>query len=51
MNYYGGGGILSYTADLIDFYQVLFQGKIFDNPANLALMQKPCKYYIKPKLE
>ena len=51
MDYYGGGGILSNTADLIDFFQALFQGKIFDNPATLELMLKPGTYPIKPKLD
>jgi D-alanyl-D-alanine carboxypeptidase len=51
MDYYGGGGILSNTADLIDFYKALFQGKIFDNPATLGLMLEPGKYSIKPKLD
>ena len=51
MDYYGGGGILSNTAELIDFFQALFQGKIFDNPATLALMLEPGNYTIKPKID
>ena len=51
MDYYGGGGILSNTAELIDFFQALFQGKIFDNPATLALMLEPGTYSIKPKID
>jgi len=51
MDYYGGGGILSNTADLIDFFQALFQGKIFDNQATLALMLQPGTYPVKPKLD
>ena len=51
MDYYGGGGILSNTANLIDFFQALFQGKIFDDPATLALMLEPGTYSTKPKLD
>ena len=51
MDYYGGGGILSNTANLIDFFQALFQGKIFDNPTTLALMLEPGIYSTKPKLD
>ncbi len=51
MDYYGGGGILSNTSDLIDFFQALFQGKIFDNPSTLALMLEPGTYSIKPKID
>ncbi|MEY3321177.1 MAG: hypothetical protein RLZZ417_760 [Bacteroidota bacterium] len=51
MDYYGGGGILSNVADLIDFFKALFQEKIFHNPATLALMLEPGKYSIKPKLD
>ena len=51
MDYYGGGGILSNTEELIDFFQALFQGKIFENPATLNLMLKPVSYSIKPKLD
>jgi D-alanyl-D-alanine carboxypeptidase len=51
MDYYGGGGILSNTAELIYFFQSLFQGKIFENPATLKLMLKPVSYPIKAKLD
>jgi D-alanyl-D-alanine carboxypeptidase len=51
MDYYGGGGILSNTANLIDFFQALFQGKIFDNPSTLALMLESSSYASKPKLD
>ena len=51
IDYYGGGGILSNTEELIDFFQALFQGKIFENPATLNLMLKPVSYSIKPKLD
>ena len=51
MDYYGGGGILSTTAELTDFFQALFQGKIFDNPSTLALMLESGSYSTKPKLD
>jgi D-alanyl-D-alanine carboxypeptidase len=51
MDYYGGGGILSTTAELTDFFQALFQGKIFDNPSTLALMLESGNYASKPKLD
>jgi D-alanyl-D-alanine carboxypeptidase len=51
MDYYGGGGILSDTQGLIDFFQALFRGKIFENPATLDLMLKPVTYASKPKLD
>lgn len=51
MDYFGGGGILSTTAELNDFFQALFQGKIFDNPATLALMLESVSYASKPKLD
>ena len=51
MDYYGGGGILSNTEELIDFFQALFQGKIFENPATLNLMLKPVSYSTKAKLD
>jgi D-alanyl-D-alanine carboxypeptidase len=51
MDYFGGGGILSTTAELTDFFQALFQGKIFDNPSTLALMLESGNYASKPKLD
>jgi D-alanyl-D-alanine carboxypeptidase len=51
MDYYGGGGILSNTVELIDFFQALFQGKIFENPATLKLMLEPVSYPTRAKLD
>jgi D-alanyl-D-alanine carboxypeptidase len=51
MDYFGGGGILSTTGELNDFFQALFQGKIFDNPSTLALMLESGNYPTKPKLD
>lgn len=50
MDYFGGGGILSNTAELNDFFQALFQGKIFKNSSTLELMLEPGSYSGKPKL-
>lgn len=50
MDYFGGGGILSTTTELNGFFQALFQGEIFENPATLALMLEPGSYAIQPKL-
>ena len=35
---YGGGGLVSTTADLISFYKALFEGRVFRNRATLAAM-------------
>ncbi len=35
---HGGGGLVSTTADLISFYQALFEGRVFRNRATLATM-------------
>jgi len=51
MDYYGGGGILSNTTELVDFFQALFQGKIFENPETLNLMLEPVTYPAKAKLD
>ncbi len=51
MDYFGGGGILSNTAELNGFFQALFQGKVFENPATLALMLESDSYARKPKLD
>lgn len=44
MDYYGGGGILSTTQELVDFFQALFKGKIFEHPETLKLMLEPVTY-------
>jgi D-alanyl-D-alanine carboxypeptidase len=51
IDYYGGGGILSSTAGLVDFFQALFQGKVFENPATLTLMLEPVTYPSKAKMD
>ena len=51
IDYYGGGGILSNTTELVGFFQALFQGKIFENSATLTLMLEPVTYPSKAKLD
>ena len=51
IDYYGGGGILSNTTELVDFFQALFQGKIFENSATLTLMLEPVTYPSKAKMD
>ena len=51
IDYYGGGGILSTAAELTDFFQALFQGKIFDKPSTLVQMLEWGSYASKPKLD
>ncbi|GAB3217592.1 beta-lactamase family protein [Algoriphagus aestuariicola] len=51
MDYYGGGGILSSTQELVDFFQALFQGKIFENPETLELMLEPVTYAEKARMD
>jgi D-alanyl-D-alanine carboxypeptidase len=51
MDYYGGGGILSTTEELVDFFQALFKGKIFENPETLALMLEPVTYETKAQMD
>jgi hypothetical protein len=37
---YGGGGLVSTTADLARFYEGLFGGKVFEKPSTLKTMTK-----------
>jgi CubicO group peptidase (beta-lactamase class C family) len=36
---YGGGGYVSTARELVSFYRALLTGRVFDQPATLALMQ------------
>ena len=38
LDLYGGGGLVSSAKDMALFYQSMFAGKVFDDPATLALM-------------
>ncbi len=51
IDYYGGGGILSNTTELVNFFQALFQGNVFENPETLTLMLEPVTYPIKAKMD
>ncbi|GAA0878864.1 serine hydrolase domain-containing protein [Algoriphagus jejuensis] len=51
MDYFGGGGFLSTTQELVDFFQALFQGKIFENPETLQLMLEPVTYTEKAQMD
>lgn len=51
MDYYGGGGFLSTTEELVGFFQALFQGKIFKNPETLEIMLEPVTYEKKSNMD
>lgn len=51
MDYYGGGGFLSTTQELVDFFQALFQGKIFEYPETLQTMLEPVSYTEKAQMD
>jgi|CXWL01.1.fsa_nt_gi D-alanyl-D-alanine carboxypeptidase len=41
LDLYGGGGLVSTSADLARFFCALFQGGVFDEPGTVTLMQEP----------
>lgn len=41
MDLFGGGGLLSSTADLADFYDQLFEGRVFEQHGTLSQMLSP----------
>lgn len=51
MDYYGGGGFLSTTEELVDFFQDLFQDKVFDNHETLETMLEPVSYETKSQMD
>ncbi len=51
MDYFGGGGIVSTTQELVDFFQALFQGKIFKKPETLQSMLEPVSYPEKARMD
>ncbi|OOG73073.1 hypothetical protein B0E43_14225 [Algoriphagus sp. A40] len=51
MDYFGGGGLLSTTADLSRFFLALFQGKVFKNPSTLEKMLQPVSYSEVPMMD
>lgn len=44
LDYYGGGGLLSTTSELIQFFKALFQNRVFDKPETLGVMLEPVRY-------
>jgi D-alanyl-D-alanine carboxypeptidase len=44
LDYYGGGGLLSTTGELVGFFKALFQNRVFDKPETLGLMLEPVRY-------
>ncbi len=38
---HGGGGLVAPAGDILDFLQALLEGRVFDRPETLALMQAP----------
>lgn len=51
MDYFGGGGIVSNTQELVDFFQALFQGKIFEESETLDQMLEPVSYSEKARMD
>lgn len=51
LDYYGGGGFLSNTEELVDFFQLLFQRKLFENPATLDTMLELVNYEKKAMMD
>ncbi len=39
LDLYGGGGLVASVPDLAGFFKALFEGKVYENPATLALMK------------
>ena len=44
LDYFGGGGLLSTTNELVQFFKALFQNRVFDKPGTLGLMLEPVRY-------
>ncbi|GMQ25071.1 serine hydrolase domain-containing protein [Algoriphagus sp. oki45] len=51
MDYFGGGGIVSNSQELVDFFQALFQGKIFNKAETLQIMLEPVSYPEKARMD
>lgn len=51
MDYFGGGGLLSTTEDLSQFFLALFHGKVFKNPATLEKMLQAPIYSETPMMD
>ncbi|MDN3205608.1 serine hydrolase domain-containing protein [Algoriphagus sediminis] len=44
IDYYGGGGLLSTTEELVLFFEALFTDQIFEKPETLEIMLEPVTY-------
>lgn len=51
MDYFGGGGILSTSQELVNFFQALFQGKVFEKAETLEIMLEPATYETKARMD
>lgn len=51
LDYYGGGGILSTSQELVDFFQALFQGKVFEKTETMEIMLEPVTYETKARMD
>ncbi|GAB2496363.1 serine hydrolase domain-containing protein [Algoriphagus taiwanensis] len=51
MDYFGGGGIVSNSQELVDFFQALFQGKIFEQEETLQIMLEQVTYETKARMD
>ncbi|HSF53163.1 MAG TPA: serine hydrolase domain-containing protein [Algoriphagus sp.] len=51
MDYFGGGGLLSTTEDLSQFFLALFHGKVFKNSSTLEKMLQPVTYFETPMMD
>lgn len=51
LDYYGGGGLLSTTNELVHFFKALFQNQIFEKPETLGIMLEPASYETKASMD
>ncbi|WP_051315965.1 serine hydrolase domain-containing protein [Algoriphagus vanfongensis] len=51
IDYYGGGGLLSTTEELVQFFKALFEGRVFENEETLKIMLEPVKYEKKASMD
>jgi D-alanyl-D-alanine carboxypeptidase len=51
LDYYGGGGLLSTTNELVYFFKALFQNQIFEKPETLRIMLEPVAYEMKASMD
>lgn len=51
LDYYGGGGLLSTTSELVQFFKALFQNRVFDKPETLDVMLEPVRYAMEASMD